>query len=87
MTKAGSLAIMIMFPSRKDKTYLHYNVKKRIFSKRGIFIEIFLYIRHSSKYFTYASLVNPHTYLVMHSEPVILLPPIKWRSIRASVGM
>ena len=77
---------MIMFPSRGDKKYLHYNVKKE-YSPRGIFIEIFLYIRHSSKYFIYASLVNPHTYLVMHSEPVILPPHIKWRSIRANVGM
>lgn len=41
----------------------------------------------SAKHSTYASLVDPHTYPVMHSEPVILPPPHKWRSIIASVGM
>ena len=77
---------MIMFPSRGDKKCLHNNVKKE-YSLREEYLLSSFYISGSSKCFTYASLVNPHTYLVMHSEPVILPPPIKWRSIRASVGM
>lgn len=61
--------------------------RKNILLREEYLLSSFLYIRHSAKHSTYASLVDPHTYPVMHSEPVILPPPHKWRSIIASVGM